>query len=342
MNLVIHQAPQSTDAYEAHSTLAHFYLRIGRFHDAEAQIRAMLAADPRASNLRNLESLFALLANYPDLTILRSYPDAVHSETIDGNIYAPVRVNGYAGTYMLDTGINLSIMSESEAARLGLTPHSSTATLSDIGGATSAPLQVVEVDDLIIGRTHLRHVPFLVFADANGAFTGVPPSHCGILGIQPLLALGALGFRTDGTLSIASKVETGTTTEPLLFDGEMPLTQISYRDKPLAVTFDVGATQTTFNPPFAKLYPEILRSGVNESHTLNGLSGATEKQSISLPHLSLNFGREVTLAPATILLDQTGGSSAWAAANLGYDLMQQAEPFTIDFRKMRIEFGASQ
>jgi hypothetical protein len=86
-------------------------------------------------------------------------------------------------------------------------------------------------------------VPFLVFADTNGAFVGVPSGHCGILGIQPLLALGTLGFRPDGMLSIASKVEMGTTTEPLLFDGEMPLTQISYRDKPLSVTFDVGATR---------------------------------------------------------------------------------------------------
>jgi hypothetical protein len=60
----------------------------------------------------------------------------------------------------------------------------------------------------------------------------------------------------------------------------MPLTQISYRDKPPPVAFDVGATQTTFNPPFAKLYPDLLRKGMDESHTLNGLSGATVKRAI--------------------------------------------------------------
>jgi hypothetical protein len=49
------------------------------------------------------------------------------------------------------------------------------------------------------------------------------------------------------------------------------------------------------------------------------------------------FGREVDLTPAVILLDQTTGASAWAAANLGYDLMQQARPFTLNFRRMKIE-----
>lgn len=338
LNAVIHQDPHSVDAYEAQSTLSHFYLRIGRFHDAAIQVRAMLAAKPAAPDLKNVGSLLELLAGHHDLTAVETRPANVRSETIDGNIYIPVRASGFAGTYMIDTGANLSIMSKLEAARLGLTPRSSSTTLSDIGGAASAPLQIVEVDDLVIGSTHLRHMPFLVFADTNGAFAGVPPGHCGILGIQPLLALGTLGFRPDGMLSVGGKAQTGATTEPLLFDGEMPLTQISYRDKTLPVTFDVGATQTTFNPPFAKLYPGLLQEGMNESHTLNGLSGSTVKRSVSLPRLVLSFGREVTLAPATILLDQTGESSGWSAANLGYDVVQQARPLTINFRDMRIDF----
>jgi hypothetical protein len=80
---------------------------------------------------------------------------------------------------------------------------------------------------------------------------------------------------------------------------------------------------------------------MNESHTLNGLSGATVKRSVSLPNLVFSFGGEVKLAPASILLDQTGGSSDWSAANLGYDVVQQARPLTINFQGMRIDFGQS-
>jgi hypothetical protein len=31
-------------------------------------------------------------------------------------------------------------------------------------------------------------------------------------------------------------------------------------------------------------------------------------------------------------------ASAWAGANLGFDLMQQARPFAVDFSEMKIEF----
>ncbi|MGB6686788.1 MAG: retropepsin-like aspartic protease [Terracidiphilus sp.] len=338
LKAVIEQAPEGADAYEAHSSLSHFYLRIGRFHDAEAQILAMLAAKPKATDLANVRSLFALLGDYPDLEVSSSYPASIHSQTIDGNVFMPVVVNGLARNYMLDTGLNLSLMSELEAARLGLTPQSSTTRLSDISGLNGPELRIVEIKNLVIGATHLSNVPFLIVADTNGAFVGIPKDQHAILGIQPLLALGTLSFHTDGTLRVADKAEPSVTTAPLLFEGELPLTQINYKSHPLTVTFDMGATQTTIDPPFAKLYPELLQGGSSDSHTLNGLSGTTAQRSVSLPNLVFRFGREVHLMPAVILLDQTTGASEWVVANLGYDLMQQVRPFTLNFRRMEIEF----
>ena len=338
---IIAQAPQSADAYEAHSTLVHFYLRIGRFHDAETQILAMLAVKPSAPDLANVRSLFALLATYPDLALGSSRPAIVRSETIGGNIFAPVQVNGVPRSYMLDTGVHLSLMSEVEAAHLGLTPQSSSTKLNDISGLSGPELRIVEVESLVVGMTHLSHVPFLVVADTNGAFVGVPENQHAVLGIQPLLALGTLSFQTDGTIGIAGGSEPSATTAPLLFDGASPLTQIEYEKRRLTVTFDTGATQTTFNPPFAKLFPAILQRGTSESHALNGLAGTTAQRSVSLPYLDLRFGRVIHLAPAVVLLDQTTGQSAWATANIGYDLMQQARPFVIDFRTMKLEFPRS-
>lgn len=338
LNSIIRQAPQSAEAYEARSTLTHLYLRIGRFHDAEAQIAAMLAIKPTAADLRNLSSLFELLAGYPDLTVSSRRPSVLRAQIDDGNIFAPVTVNGLAGTYMLDSGLNLSMMSESEAQRLHLAPQSSIATLSDISGREGAKLRVVNVDDLIVGGTHLRHVPFLVVDDRNGAFTGLPSGHRGILGIQPLLALEVLTFRADDTLEIGSHTAPVRNTAPLLFDRAMPLTQIEFQGKRLTVTLDCGATQTTLNPPFARLYPALARSGTQAAHAMNGLSGTTSFASFSLPHLDFTFGRHVVLAPAVILASMTTRTSSWASANLGFDLLKQARPFTLNFKRMEVEF----
>jgi predicted aspartyl protease len=339
LNAVIDAAPGSTKAYEAHSSLVHFYLRVGRFQDAELHIRAMLAIKPAAPDLVNLDSLFKLLASHPDMAVLNANATAtVSTHVIDGNVFVPVTVNGLAKSYMLDTGLDLSLMSETEAAHLSLKTESSTSRMNDISGATGPELKVAVVDDLIVGATHLRNVPFLVVSDTNGAFLGIPPDQHGILGIQPLVALGRLGFQTDGSLTIAGKDKPPPITSPLLFAGTSPLTQIRYRGKPLTVTLDTGATQTTLNPPFAKLYPKIVRDGKRQSHNMNGLSGTTVQQSISVPHLVLWFGRDVEMAQAIVLLNQTTGSSAWAAANLGYDLLQQAKPFTLNFANMVVEF----
>ena len=229
-------------------------------------------------------------------------------------------------------------MSEVEAKRLGLQPEASTTRLNDISGLAGAEMQLVVVNDLTVGAVHLRHVPFLVVEDTNGAFVGIPPDEHGILGIQPLLGLGRLTFEASGMLTINKKDEPVATTEPLLFVGTSPITQIAYNDRKLPVTFDTGATQTTLNPPFAKAFPEVVLSGQRQNHDMNGLSGTAAQKSVSVPRLTLEFGHKLELAPAIILLDQTTRASAWADANLGFDLMLQARPFTVDFREMKIEF----
>ena len=338
LDAVINSDPASTEAYSARSTLAYLYLRIGRFHDAELQIEAMVASRPTAPDLANIRSLFRLLASHLDMTVAHAgFKASVPTHDIEGNIFAAVTVNGSSTSYMIDTGMDLSFMSESEAAHLGLVPESTTSRMNDISGATGSELKAVVVEDLMVGSTHLSHVPFLVFADTNDAFSGVPLEQQGVLGIQPLVALGRLSFQAREMLAISGRSMKALSTSPLLFAGTSPLTQILYKGTALTVTLDTGATQTTLNPPFAKLFPDLIRDGQHQSHSLNGVSGTTDQQSVSVPHLTLKLGRNVELTPAIVLLNQTTGNSAWAAANMGYDLLQQAKPFTLDFDKMVIE-----
>jgi hypothetical protein len=143
LGTVIADSPQSGEAYAAHSTLAHFYFRIGRFRDANDQILAMLVARPTAPDLLNVRSLFALLTFNPDFTIASSAPANVSTHVIDGNVFAPLTIDGSARAYVLDTGLNLSMMSESEAKSLGLTPQTSTTSLTDISGLASSSLRIV-------------------------------------------------------------------------------------------------------------------------------------------------------------------------------------------------------
>ena len=89
LRAVITGDPQSTDAYEARSTLEHFYFRIGRFRDANAQIDAMLRTRPTAPDLlKTLHSLLALLASYPDFSLAKSSPATVRTK-VSTAMYLP-------------------------------------------------------------------------------------------------------------------------------------------------------------------------------------------------------------------------------------------------------------
>lgn len=202
---------------------------------------------------------------------------------------------------MLDTGLNLSMMSESEAKSLGLNSQSSTTSVSDISGLKGPGAQIVFVKGLLIGGTEIRRVPFLVVKDDNDAFVGIPAGQRGILGIQPLLALQTLTFGADDTLSFARKDKTAFHSLPLLFDGALPLTQVAFQGQSLTVTFDMGATQTTLNPPFAKMFPKILADGKSESHLLNGISGSTHQNSVRYPALFVVMRKSVNIGECSIV-----------------------------------------
>jgi hypothetical protein len=95
-------------------------------------------------------------------------------------------------TYILDTGANISMMSESEAKRLGLAVHETTTKMSDVHGTPSA-IRLGEAPDLRIGRIHLKNVAFAISPEGNVPFVHLPNAHKGILGIPVLLALASLG-----------------------------------------------------------------------------------------------------------------------------------------------------
>ena len=340
---LVARAPQSDDAYEAHSTLLHFYLRTGRYRAARAELNTMLESRPRAEDLLNIQPLLEVLAAHPDFTSVRKAAVAVRTEVFDGNVFAPVTVQGSARSYMIDTGMDsLGLMTRSEAKSLGLVPQATATSLQDIGGRGSTGLNIVFVDDLVLGGTEMKNVPFIVVDDSHGAFVGIPEGHHGVLSLTALVAPGTLTFHKDGMLTLGGPPEASHSRVSILYAGESLQTQITYRHKPLTVSFDTGATQTTLNPPFSAKFPDLLNGRNAEDHTLNGISGSTHLSSVSLPKVILDFGRPVQLAPATLLLKQTTGASSYTSANFGWDLLQQARPLTIDFQRMIVSFPPSQ
>lgn len=117
------------------------------------------------------------------------------SDIDDGYPHLPVLVNGKKALWSMDTGANISAITDAEAAALGLTVRSVETKMQDISGSSFA-INITEVGDLRIGNCHLKHVSFFVLPHTQPPFNDLPVDQKALLGIQVLRGLGLSGSRS--------------------------------------------------------------------------------------------------------------------------------------------------
>jgi predicted aspartyl protease len=333
---VIKLNPHGAEAYQSHETLLSFFFRVGQYREALKQADAMLTLKPAAEDVLEERSLILGLATNPDQSGKAKHSILAKSSIEDGNPHISVLANKKAALWFMDTGANISVMSDAEAAALGLVVHSVDTKMADISGTMTA-FKITQVDKLTIGRTELKHVAFVVLPHTQPPFDDIPTEQQALLGIQVLWALGSIHIDKTQQVEIAGAVGPDASSSPLAFYQSQPVTQMSFEGKELTFTLDTGATHTTLNPPFAKAFPETMALGEKKEHTLTGVGGSTTQHSVAIEKLRFTLaGKTIVLSPANVLLQKTTDPSEWAAGNLGYDLIRQTAPFTIDFRTMRL------
>jgi hypothetical protein len=336
LKTVIREMPHSASSYRAHGHLVSMYFREGRSRKAVEQLNQMLAEKPDAEDVKAIRPMFEVLARHPDQTVASSRPSTLRTETIERNLFLPVTANGIAGYYVADTGANMSMICESEARRLGLKLEETSTKFGDINGTGSA-MRLAVVQDMWVGKTHLKYVAFAIFPDAGEPFIDLPKEHKGVLGISVLIALGQFRVDKDNRVEVQPSPATGPNKIlPLAFDAQMPTTQMSLNGKTLIFTLDTGAMRTELWPVFASAFPDLMRTGIKKDHKLTGIAGSATHESIELPSVHFLLGNEVTLTPASVLTKANVPGSDWAGGNLGFDLVSQLTPFTFDFRAMQL------
>lgn len=339
LEAVIRATPHTREAYEAHELLAGLFLRAGLYREALAQTEAMLAENPAAEDARNVRPLLQVLSETPDQAVERKKASTFRMRIDGGNIFVPITINNGSAEYAVDTGAAVSLLSESEATRLGLAVRKIDTRMEDMSGAgTGASVAVAQ--SVTIGDTRLTHVAFYVLADNQPPFADLPPSKRGIIDIPVILALESLRWNPRaGTFSCGFTSRPGVSRQSnLAFEGAMPLTQVLFQHKPLEFSLDTGAQSTDLYPSFAKAFAKIIRaSGRRETHKLTGIDGSANFDSVVLPSVTLQVGADgVLLKPAHVLLVEHSSTSSMYFGNLSMDLLNQARNITLDFRSMRL------
>lgn len=334
---IIRSNPRSEEATEARGLLLSLYHRAGHFGQALAEVDALLAAYPDNDSLKNARGLFGALGQYPDQSVARRR-STVPYRMKAGNLFVPVSIGGRPASYIVDTGAAFSLMSESEARRLGLAIHEGGASVTDITGGTMG-VRTTVVDELQVGATILRHIAFLVVGDDQQPFVHLAPDERGVLGIPVLLAFEAFRWTADGAFEIDVPTPRQERREAnLCFDGTMPVTEGLLGDRRITMHLDTGAIGTELWPKFAGDFAALLsQSGAAGTKRVTGVGHSIDVESITLPEVKLRIGGfDTVLRPADVLVSQTLPAGQRNHGNLGMDLLGQARSVTIDFQSMML------
>lgn len=334
---VIKESPHGHQAYEAHEALLSLFFRAGQYREALDEADAMLRIRPNAKDVADLRPLLLSLGRYPDATITRAKSVLPPVSISDSNPHLPVTADGHKAVAFMDTGANISVISDLEAQALGLQVDQVSTKMGDVNGERSVPIRVTHVHDLLIGRNHLHHVSFVVLSAKQPPFDTLPPSQHLVVGIQVLRALGNIAIDRSGRIILAGRSHTRAPGIPIAFNQSQPVLQMRFHGIPLNYTIDTGATHTSLNPLFAARFPNTLRAGKQLDRNITGFAGSKTQSTVQIDNLSFELGSAtVCLSPATILLKNLTNASSWAAGNLGYDLVQQLTPLVLDFDQMKL------
>ena len=342
--------PHSPRAGQSREHLIALYYRQGKYKSALAAFDAYQYTAADADEKTEREML-ASLAQAGDLGVSIPKPSAtVRIEIVDNNVFLPVTINNSPATYAFDNGAGVSMMSESEAKRLGLTVTSTAASMDTMTGA-KIPLRIAIVNDLAIGGMHFAHVAFNVAPDTSPPFDGLPVGKRGIIGLPVLIAMRTqrwnaakltfeFNFPSAPGSEAAPPVATGAVTVPthanLAFEDTATFLAAMSNGHALTCSLDTGAQHTYLYPTFAAAFPALVAGGKKETLMLTGVGGSTSVDSTLLDVVTLTVGgTDVTLKPAHVLAKANNSNSGWFAGNVGMDLLNQRVA-TIDWSTMTL------
>lgn len=330
--------PHSTRASDARELLVALYYRQGRYKSA-------LAADdlyhhaPANDDQKKERSILSAFAQAGDLSV--SVPRQSASVTIDivdGNLFLPVTINTSPASYAFDNGAATSMMSESEAKRLGLTVQSTGSTMYTMTGAIIA-MRIAVVNDLAIGGMHFSHVVFTVAPDSNPPFNDLPAGKRGIIGMPVLLAMKNQRWSATkrtfefGSLSVYKDIPRPN----LCLEQTSTFVEVRSKQTPLVMSLDTGAQNTYLYPAFTAAFPTVVAAGKKETKKVTGVGGSSDFDSVVLDSVTLTLGgHDVTLKPAHVLAKDNTPTSSWFAGNVGMDLLNQSSTTTIDWITMSV------
>lgn len=251
----------------------------------------------------------------------------------------PVEIGDQKMDFVFDTGANLSTITASTAARLGLKIIEADVS---VGSSTDRNVRskLAVAPEMRIGDILVKNVVFLVMEDKSLYIPQIDYQINAILGFPVIKSLGEITLSRGDTV-LVSKKRTIAAAEPnMLLDGLLPLVAGRYKGRRMIFVFDTGANGAQLYAPFYEAETEaIKKASAPQKVKFGGAGGSIEVTAHKLKDLELEIGGRTARFPEiTVTTEKFNNQSRYYYGNLGQSLIKQFERMTLDFGAMRLAF----
>lgn len=253
---------------------------------------------------------------------------------------AQVAINGQLQEAVLDTGANLSVVSASTAARLGLR------MLGEAGVGSSSrqvvATKVAVADRLELAGLVLENVAFLVLDDDQLEMP-VPGGYRidAIIGFPVFRAMQRVRFGHDGFLRPEPGPGDAGAPANLALAGSDLFVEARVGGIEVPLHLDSGGSASSLSPRFAQAHPQVLQGLAESRQRLAGAGGATELAIANWRDARIEIGgRTTVLAQLPVALRDSDDVRVHTQGVLGWDVLGAFDAWTVDFQHMRLELGA--
>lgn len=331
----VREATSTESANEARGKLAILYIRVGKLSEAGRVIDDILKAEPGRADIVNARVVFGAFADRANQTVGRREPSAFPCSIFEDGVRLPIEIGRNTANWLLDTGANITVISEGEAKRLGLKVNES-ARVNDLAGG-SAGARTTVAPRLRIGNTEIRNVPMLLLPDDRPPFNEVSLGLRGIIGLPVALALQTVRWTKPRSCATSFDDPPPASARNLAFNGLFPIIRVDGAGRQLAFVFDTGnQAGTQLWEPFQREFAAVIKEqGTKGTVRVTQFGGSNEHEVIVLPGVVLGVGGFKTVIKPANVFSRPVGDDRWHG-NLGMDVLGQASEVTIDFRTMSV------
>jgi hypothetical protein len=245
-----------------------------------------------------------------------------------------VWVDGYPSHWLFDPAENFTMLSHSQAKRIGLKLSEASVAVTSITGA-KIEVHATVIPQLKFGGAFFRNVPAVVYEDQD-LYDKVHRYQIEGVLAQPLLAaLGIVTASDDEHLTISNGAPM-TGGAPFFRDGDHLVAGVGMKGSEQLYLIDPGTTGSLLTSRYYDAHADAFAGQTAQAVHLPEMEGDAVIPAYTAETFDLNFGdTQVTFREIKVLAKPAGAERDRFLGALREDALDQLESYTFDFRSMR-------